>query len=223
MLWRKQFDFVKAEAKMRKDIILVCAPHTDDGELGCGGTIARFVEEGKQVYYVAFTTAGTEPPYTRDLVKSELRCATDILGISSDRLILYDYEIRKLGYVRQEILDGMIRLRKEIDPEIVFLPSAHDLHQDHITIYQEGLRAFKHRTLLGYELPWNNITFHTRHFVPLTKAHVQKKVDALACYESQNHRSFIDRDFIWGLAKSRGVQIDRQYAEAFDVIRSVMI
>ncbi|KAA3612335.1 MAG: PIG-L family deacetylase [Calditrichaeota bacterium] len=208
---------------MNKDAVLICAPHTDDGELGCGGTIRRFVEEGKTVYYVAFTTAGTEPPFTPELVKSELRAAMDVLGIPSHQLILYNYEIRKLGYVRQQILDQMINLKKEIDPGIVFLPSNNDIHQDHLTIYQEGVRAFKQTTILAYELPWNNITFHTRHFVPLQKNHIEKKLEALSCYKSQKHRNFIDADFIWGLARSRGVQIAQKYAEAFDVIRWILV
>lgn len=207
---------------MEKDVVLVCAPHTDDGELGCGGTISRFIEEGKKVYYVAFTTAGSEPPFTPERVQGELRNAMQVLGIPEGQLILYNYELRKLGYDRQCILDKMINLKKELSPQIVFLPSANDLHQDHVTIFQEGLRAFKHTTILAYELPWNNITFHTRHFVSLNKKHIEKKLEALACYKSQQHRNFIDAEFIWGLARSRGVQIAQRYAEAFDVVRWIL-
>jgi len=208
---------------MRKDTILVLAAHTDDGELGCGGTIARFVEEGKEVYYVAFSTAGAPEPYTPEVVKAEITRAMQVLGIPEERLILFDYEIRKLGYRRQEILDDLIRLKREIDPEIIFLPCGYDIHQDHNTVHKEGLRAFKEFTILGYELFWNNITFHSSHFVPLKERHIQKKLDALECYDSQKHRHYVDEEFIRGLARARGVQIAQKYAESFDVIRWVLL
>ena len=208
---------------MRKNVIMVLAAHTDDGELGCGGSIARFTEEGKEVYYVAFSTAGALEPFTSECVKKEARSALAVLGIPENRIILYNYEIRKLGYSRQNILDDLIMLKKEIDPESIFLPCGHDLHQDHNTVHNEGLRAFKECTILGYELFWNNITFHSRHFIPLTEDQIQKKIASLRCYKSQEHRHYVDDEFIRGLARARGVQIVKRYAEAFDVIRWVLM
>ena len=65
------------------DTVLVLAPHTDDGELGCGGTIARFLEEGKEVYYVAFSTCRTSVPegYPEDILKTDLRICLRLLLI----------------------------------------------------------------------------------------------------------------------------------------------
>ncbi len=54
------------------------------------------------------------------------------------------------------------------------MPSLHDIHQDHATIAQEGLRAFKNSTILGYELIWNNLTFNTTSFVKLEKNHIER-------------------------------------------------
>lgn len=209
---------------IKRDVVLVLAPHTDDGELGCGGTIARFVEEGKLIYYAAFSTASDSvpQPFPPDILEKEVREATRTLGIPEQNLFLFDYQVRKLEYQRQEVLEDLIKLKRKIDPEIVFLPCANDLHQDHITIYNEGLRAFRQCTVLGYELPWNNITFHTRHFVFLEERHVEKKFEALRCYCSQLNRHYVDRDFIYGLARTRGVQLGTEYAEAFDVIRWVL-
>ena len=138
--------------------ILVLAPHTDDGELGLGGTISKLIELGKKVTYVAFSTAQQSVPegFPKDILKTEVKKATAQLGISPENLIIYNYEVRKLGYVRQEILEELIRLKKSNSFDLVFIPSLHDIHQDHTTIAQEGLRAFKNTTLLGYELIWNN-------------------------------------------------------------------
>ena len=134
--------------------ILVLAPHTDDGELGLGGTISKLIELGKKVTYVAFSTAQQSVPegFPKDILKTEVKKATAQLGISPENLIIYNYEVRKLGYVRQEILEELIRLKKANSFDLVFIPSLHDIHQDHTTIAQEGLRAFKNTTLLGYEL-----------------------------------------------------------------------
>ena len=103
-----------------------------------------------------------------------------------------------------------------------FIPSLKDIHQDHTTIAQEGLRAFKNTTILGYELIWNNLSFDTTLFVKLEKKHIQAKCDALKAYQSQGVRDYMSEEFIYALAKSRGVQIGSAYAESFEVIRWVM-
>ena len=149
--------------------VLVLAPHTDDGELDMGGTIHKLLRMGKKVTYVAFSTAGKSLPagMARDTLKTEVRHATSALGIASENLIIYDYEVRELNYARQQILEQLIDLRTRLQPDMVFVPSPHDVHQDHQTIAQEAIRAFKNTTLLGYELIWNNMTFNTQCFVEL--------------------------------------------------------
>ena len=203
--------------------VLVLAPHTDDGELGCGGTISRMVEEGREVYYAAFSTAAESvpPPFPPDILEKEVREGTKALGIPAANLLVYKYKVRHLPHMRQEILEELVRMKREIDPATVFLPSAQDLHQDHQTVHIEGLRAFKTVTVLGYELPWNNLSFDYRHFCVLTREHVQTKIAALRCYQSQQHRPYTQEEFIWSWARTRGGQIMVEYAEAFDVLRWV--
>jgi LmbE family N-acetylglucosaminyl deacetylase len=202
--------------------ILVISPHTDDGELGCGGSVARFVEEGDEVSYVALSSCekSVPPEYPCDVLKKEVRDATKVLGIADP--ILFEYEVREFPRLRQEILDTLISLRVKLQPDIVFTPSSFDTHQDHKTTREETLRAFKQCTILGYEQPWNNITFNTLAFISLKEHQVQKKIDALRCYRTQKHRSYLSGDFIRGLALTRGVQVEEKYAEAFEVIKWVM-
>ena len=204
--------------------ILILAPHTDDGELGCGGTIAKYLEEGATVFYIAFSTAEASVPegFPSNQLETEVRAATFSLGIPKENLFLYKYQVRKLNYVRQEILEELIRLRPVIVPDIVFLPSSNDIHQDHFTIYKEGLRAFKHSTILGYELIWNNLAFSTDCFIRIEEKHVQKKITALQEYKTQEGRHYMAPDFIQALARVRGTQINAQYAEAFEVIRLII-
>lgn len=206
---------------MNANNILVLAPHTDDGELGLGGTISKFISEGRKVTYVAFSTAEESVPegFPKDILKTEVRNATAKLGILPENLIIYSYQVRKLNYVRQEILEELILLKKSQKFDLVFIPSLHDIHQDHTTVAQEGLRAFKNTTILGYELIWNNLTFNTDCFIKLDAKYVQKKYEALQEYKSQGFRDYLSKEFVYSLAKTRGVQVGCEYAEAFEVVR----
>ena len=204
--------------------ILVLAPHTDDGEVGCGGSIHRFLEEGVEVYYAAFSTARKSlrsglPP---DTLEKEVKEATSTLGIPRGNLLLFDYAVREFPKYRQEILEELIMLRTKISPDLVFVPSPTDIHQDHKVVADEALRAFKRVTVLGYEEPWNNIVFVTRNFIKLKKSDVEIKAEALKCYRSQIHRAYFTEDFVWSLARMRGIQIENEYAEAFEVLRFIM-
>ena len=204
--------------------VLVLAPHTDDGELGAGGFIAKLIENKAEVYYAAFSTAEESVPegFPKDILKSEVQNATQKLGVKPQNLIILDYKVRKLNYERQNILEDMVKLRNEINPDLVLMPSLNDLHQDHITIANEGLRAFKRTTILGYELIWNNLNFNTAAFVKLNKKHIDLKCLALNEYNSQKGRDYLSSEFITSLARTRGVQIGTEYAEAFEVIRLIL-
>lgn len=204
--------------------VYVLAPHTDDGELGAGATISKLIDEGANVYYFAFSTAEESVPegFPRDILKTEVVNATEKLGIKKENVFIYNYQVRKLNYVRQEILEDLIKHRQVLKPDLVLMPSLNDIHQDHSTIAKEGLRAFKNTTILGYELIWNNLTFNTTSFIKLNKKHIQAKCDALKEYKSQGKRDYMSEEFIFSLAKTRGVQIGCEYAESFEVIRFIV-
>jgi N-acetylglucosamine malate deacetylase 1 len=202
---------------------LVLAPHTDDGEFGCGGTISRLCENGGEVFYAAFSACRQSvlKEFPEDILITEVKSATKELGIPSSNLILFDFEVRTFNFHRQEILEEIIKLKNDIKPDLVFIPSINDIHQDHFIISNEGVRAFKLSTLLSYELPWNNFSFTTSCFFKLSHSNIEAKLKALKCYKSQQHRPYANEDFIKSLAKVRGVQIGSEYAEVFEVIRIV--
>jgi N-acetylglucosamine malate deacetylase 1 len=201
--------------------VLVLAPHTDDAEFGCGGSIARFAEMDVKVQCVAFSAAeeSVPPGLPKDILRTEMRRATGLLGIGDDHVRILSYPVRKFPQHRQEILEDMVALARDLQPDLVLLPSTHDTHQDHQVIAQEGFRAFKKTSILGYEVPWNNLTFVTNCFIMLEARHVQQKLAALKCYYSQLGRDYIDEDFIRSLLRTRGGQVGGTYAEAFEVIR----
>jgi N-acetylglucosamine malate deacetylase 1 len=205
------------------DRVLVLAPHTDDGELGCGGSIAKFLEQGKEVHYAAFSLCrrslgeGLAP----DTLEIEVKAATKALGIKPEHLKLYDYDVRVFYTFRQEILEDMVKLKREVKPDLVLTPCSSDLHQDHQVIHNETLRAFKDVSILGYELPWNNLNIRTNCFIALQEQHVRSKVNALVEYKSQAHRKYCSENFLRSLATARGVQAGTDYAEAFEVLKVV--
>jgi LmbE family N-acetylglucosaminyl deacetylase len=203
--------------------ILILAPHTDDGEFGCGGTICKLINEN-EIYYVAFSACqkSVPAPFDADVLLKEVKAATNVLGIKKENLILLDYDVRTFNYRRQDILEDILKIKKGIAPDIVFMPTQHDIHQDHFTITNEGIRAFKFSSILCYELPWNNFTFNTSCFVTLDEKQLETKSNALAKYKSQAHRPYASQEFIKSLAIVRGVQSGHQYAEAFELVRWII-
>lgn len=200
---------------------LVLAPHTDDGEFGAGGTISRLVEDGVEVFYLAFSAAEESVPegLDRDVLRKEVLSATYELGIPEASVKVLDYRVRKFHASRQEILEDLVKIRKEFSPDLVLTPSRGDVHQDHHVVAEESVRAFKKQTVLSYELVWNNLAFASSALIRLESRHVDAKISALSKYASQAGRAYSSPEFIRSMACVRGIQIDSPWAEAFEVVR----
>lgn len=203
--------------------ILLLSPHTDDAELGCGASIRKFVGQGKTVYYAAFSACEQSvlPEFPKDILIHEVKEATAALGILPDNLFLFNYAVRTFNYHRQAILDDLISLRETLKPDTIFMPCLHDIHQDHKTMAEEALRAFKFGNIFSYELPWNNLNFTTAAFEVVSEEDAKCKVNALSKYKSQAHRPYANEEFLRSQLRMRGVQISRRYAEAFEVVRMI--
>src|SRR5215467_341870 len=200
--------------------VLILAPHTDDAELGCGGTLARLLESGAEVSVAAFSTAEESLPAGSPAgrLRDEFVRAMALLGVKPECTLVYDYPVRRLSYHRQEVLEELVKLKRQLQPEVVFVTASTDVHQDHQVLYGEAVRAFRDITVWGYELPWNHITFSAHAFVELEREHLDRKWAALQAYESQFElrRSYFCKDFIYGLARVRGEQVKAEFAEAFE-------
>ena len=208
---------------MKNHKVLVLGPHTDDGEWGAGASLARWIKRGSEVWYAAFSAAeeSVVAGFSPDVLRTEIVDAAVALGISRDNLRVLHYKVRHFPRDRQEILEEMMRLRREIQPTLVVLPSSYDTHQDHKVISEEGFRAFKRSTILGYEIPWNNRKIDLTFFQEVDEEDVACKVRAIAAYKSQAFRNPQYEEFIRSLAIQRGFQIGCRYAEAYEVIRWV--
>lgn len=203
---------------------LLLAPHTDDVELGCGGTVKKLLLQGHDLYWVVFSTAedSVPPNMPKDTLRNEFLDVINSLQMSEGQYEILSYPVRNFDLYRQEILEKLVSLRKEIKPDVVIGPSQNDVHQDHQIISNEMIRTFKtSSSILCYELPWNHTTFHNQCFSKLDEKFVKGKIDLLSCYHSQINlnRSYFSPDYITGWARMRGIQCNAEYAEAFEVIR----
>jgi len=203
---------------------LVLAPHTDDGEFGCGGTISRLIREGCEVMYVAFSDCKESVPegFPIDILQKEMRAATSVLGIAENNVELLDYQVRYFPRDRQEILEDLIKIKNIYNPDVVFTPATMDIHQDHSTVTDEAIRAFKRTNIFGYELPWNDLQLPSTCLIKIEENDLKIKIEAIQQYKSQYGRSYSSQKFQEALAITRGMRIGVEYAEAFEVVRVVM-
>ena len=196
---------------------LVLSPHYDDAELGCGGTIAKMIRSGTDVHVVAFALQRTLNKAKLGTLQKEMASSASILGFSGEML---DMESRRLNESRQEILDLLMQAGKDFKPNLVIAPSLVQTHQDHCVMAQEAFRAFKYTSLLGYDMPWNNLdSGKLTTFVELEKEDLEHKILASQQYTSQMPRPYFEKDVIISLARTRGLQCGRELAEAFETYR----
>lgn len=205
--------------------ILALSPHADDVELGAGGTLARMRQEGHEVHWVVLSTAGESQGGTDgdDRLAREFAASAEVLGVPVRARQVCGYRVRRFGERRQDLLEDLVGLRRDLQPGMVLAPAGSDVHQDHAVVAAEVVRAFKGQaTILGYQLPWNQLQPRFTGHVRLQPEHLSTKQRMLACYASQRGKPYFDPAFIEGWARFAGVQAGCTYAESFEVVRWVL-
>ena len=196
--------------------ILALAAHTDDVEIGCGATLYKLKESNDvNIKVLAFSLA----PGDKNTVTDEFSKSMEMMNADYE---LYDIPIRYLSDNRQVVLDALYKESKQNQYDIVFCPNSFDTHQDHEVVNRECFRAFKKTSILGFEMPWNVRTFNYDLFVEVSEQNLNSKVSHFECYQTQLHRPYFTKDYVFTSAKYRGYQSGKKYAEAFEVIRMVM-
>lgn len=206
-----------------KRILVVCA-HADDMEIGCGGTIHRLLGQDKDIYQLilSLNLKGSSSKFSAEEVTEEVYNSAKILGFKRENVFVEKFENRVFPAHRQEILDTLCVYRRKINPDLVFTMCLDDMHQDHITVAQESLRAFKECNILSYGYDWNRLDKRADFYSVLSETDLQKKIKAVGCYKSQNSgRPYFSPEYIRAWALTRGVEIKEKYAEAFDVVRLI--
>jgi LmbE family N-acetylglucosaminyl deacetylase len=192
--------------------------HPDDIELGCGALIADIVDL-TEVICVTMSD-NQKNPLLANLVE-EYHHSMDILGVKSENVFLHDFVTRRFQASRQEILEVLINLKKEYQPEVVFVHTSKDIHQDHQTVTEEALRAFRGTTLLGFDVLRSSYGFFPHFLVEVSEKAVDKKIQALNAYKTYADKYYFDANITHATAIRHGALAERPYAEGFDILRIV--
>lgn len=201
--------------------ILVISPHPDDAELGAGATIKKLIDN--KIYWITFSpcSESISDGFPKDIMYKEFEKVCELYQVAKS--FMNDFPVRRYSNSRQEILELLIGIRNEFNPELVIGPSLNDTHQDHVVVANEMLRAFKNTSIISYELPWNNLVSRTDYFEIVTEKQIEFKIKALSLYQSQiaKKRPYTESEYIRSLARVRGAQINQEYAESFELIRMI--
>lgn len=198
--------------------ILFIGAHPDDIELGCGALI-RHILPYTDILCVTLSD-NQKNPLLHNLVE-EHYCSMAVLGVPREKVILGPFETRRFPEFRQEILEYMIQLNRTFSPEIVFVHTQADIHQDHGTITQEALRAFRGTTVLGYDVLRSSYGFFPNFLVEVTEQDVECKLSALAEYKTYTSKYYFDPSITRSTLIRHGALAERPYAEGFDILRIV--
>jgi len=192
--------------------------HPDDIELGCGALIAHIA--GKSELICVTLSDNQKNPSLKNVVEEHQR-SMSTLGVPRDNVIVGTFETRRFPHYRQEILEYLIELNHEHHPEIVFVHTRSDIHQDHATATDEVLRAFRGRTVLGFDVIRSSYGFFPSFLVEVSEADVQKKIDALAHYKTYQDKYYFSPDVTRATLIRHGALAERPFAEGFDILRII--
>jgi LmbE family N-acetylglucosaminyl deacetylase len=209
--------FTQKKNNARSDVVVFGA-HPDDFEVGCSGTILKYL---KHINLRIFVMSDRyEDGKLRNLKEKDR--AVKILGIENVPFTIYDIPTRIFHDYRSKIRNILYDIANKTNVDVVFTPPIHDIHQDHIVLAEEVIRLFRERTIFGYEVIRSGYDFMPQMHVMLNDNIVEKKIKAAQCYKSQwsTTRSggyYFAKDVMKGLMRARGAQFGLQYAEAFEV------
>ena len=195
--------------------VLAIGAHPDDIELGCGGTLRKHVLNNDDVYYVIASLG--EKSGDKDRRRGETMAAAKLMGVSDvyflnlpDTMIMHDG-------ITVSLLDDHIG---KIEPEVVYVHSPKDYHQDHANIAKSALSASRNMrsSIFLYETPSTTIEFRPVAYNDLSDV-FEHKLKCIEHYVSQNSKEYMEKEAIIGLAKTRGHTMGVEFAEAFEVAR----
>lgn len=192
--------------------------HPDDIELGCGALIANILDK-TEVLCVTLSD-NQQNPLLKNLVE-EHHVSMGVLGMPRQNVILEKFTTRKFPQMRQEILEYLFKLNKDFRPDIVFVHTRADIHQDHVQTTEEVLRAFRGTTVLGFDALRSSYGFFPHFLVEVKGEDVDRKIQALAQYKTYSDKYYFDPQVLRSTLIRHGALAERPFAEGFDILRIV--
>jgi N-acetylglucosamine malate deacetylase 1 len=198
--------------------VLFLGAHPDDIELGCGALLHHIV---KQTDVLCVTLSDNQKNPDLQNVKNEHYVSMSVLGVPREKIILGPFTTRIFRDARQDILEYFLKLGRDFKPDLIFVHSKQDVHQDHNTMTDEALRAFRGTTVLGFDVVRSSYGFFPHFLVEVTGEDVNKKIEALSCYETYHDRYYFNSDLTRSIMVRHGALAERPFAEGFDILRIV--
>lgn len=195
--------------------ILCLGAHSDDIEIGCGGTILRLSEEHPDCAFnwVVFSAEGER--------KAEAERAAALFAGDGrlQGLVLKEFPDGFMPFVGSEIKVAFEELKRTVSPDLILCPSRRDAHQDHRLIAELTWNTFRDHCILEYEIPkYDGDLGQPTIFMPLSSQQSTKKADLLMqVFPSQHGRRWFQRETFFALMRLRGMECNAPsgYAEAF--------
>lgn len=198
--------------------ILFIGAHPDDIELGCGALISH-IGNRAEIRCVTLSDNQKNPDLIY-LVEEHFRSMA-VLGVTEKNVEVGKFTTRNFPVVRQDILEYLININKTFHPDIVFTHTKSDIHQDHHTVMEESLRAFRGTTVLGFDVLRSSYGFFPNFLVGVTEKDVNNKLTALAEYKTYALKYYFDPDVTRAALIRNGALAERPFAEGFDILRIV--
>ena len=198
--------------------ILFLGAHPDDIELGCGALIAHIAKK-TEIHCITLSDNKINPSL-RNLLDEHFQ-SLKVLGVPRERIIIGNFETRRFPQARQEILEYLIELNRKIEPDIVFVHTQADLHQDHATVTLETLRAFRGTSIFGYDVIRSSYGFFPTFLAEVEEKDVELKLKALAEYDTYNNKYYFKPEVTRATLIRHGAIAERPYAEGFDILRII--
>lgn len=194
--------------------ILCLGAHSDDLEIGCGGTILHLARKNPNVsvHWVVFSGAGDRG---REAKASAERF---LAGIQSRQIVLKEFRDGFFPYTGGQVKEFFETLKSEISPDLIFTHYRNDLHQDHRLISELTWNTFRNHAILEYEIPkYDGDLGAPNLFVPLSDELAQQKIDILmSVFGTQRGKHWFGEELFRSLMRIRGMECaSGGYAEAF--------
>lgn len=198
--------------------VLFLGAHPDDIEIGCGALLHHIAQK-TEVLCVTLSDNQKNPDLQK--VKGEHLQSMKVLGVPEEKILFGPFSTRTFPNSRQEILEYFLKLRKDFKPDLIFTHSKQDVHQDHNTMTDEALRAFRGITVLGFDVVRSSYGFFPHFLVEVTEEDVNKKIEALSKYETYKDRYYFNSELTRSIMIRHGALAEVKFAEGFDILRIV--
>jgi LmbE family N-acetylglucosaminyl deacetylase len=198
--------------------VLFLGAHPDDIELGCGALLHHITWQ-TDVMCVTLSDNQSNPDLKN--VRDEHYKSMTVLGVPKEKIVLGPFTTRVFPNARQEILEYFLKIRQDFQPDLIFTHSRQDVHQDHNTMTDEALRAFRGITVLGFDVVRSSYGFFPHFLVEVTEENVNKKIEALAEYETYRDRYYFNAELTRSIMVRHGALAECAFAEGLDILRIV--